>query len=93
MKTLILFLILITTAHAQTSEGVNTLQQAGWFNSHHRAYQWHKVEQPRYDAQSQQMQLYREAAIESLRMNHGFQRNPSQNTVRCFNTAYGVICQ
>jgi hypothetical protein len=93
VKILILSLILVSgQAGAQFGGAVETLQQAGWMNSHHRAYQWHKVEQPRYDAQGEEMRLYRELATEQIRASQGFQYNPV-NTQRCVKTLYGVQCQ
>ena len=93
MKILFLALVILSgQAVAQYEGAVNTLQQAGWMNSHHRAYQWHRVETPRYDAQTEQMRLYRELATEQIRASQGFQYNPV-NTRVCVKTLYGVQCQ
>lgn len=98
MKVLLFSIALLGTignAAAQYDSAVNTLQQAGWFDSHHKAYQYGQPRQV-YNAQEQQMQLYRELATQQINATGGFQRvdiQGGQRQARCYRTAYGVQCE
>ena len=97
VKKLFLTLTLLATignAAAQYEGAVNTLQQAGWFDSHHKAYQYGEQRQV-YRAQEEQMRLYRELATQQINAAGNFQRvnlNVEQQNTRCIRTVYGVQC-
>jgi TolA-binding protein len=91
MRTLILTLLLSTAAHAQFDAAVNTLGQAGWFNSHHQALKIHHNQNVQ-NHQAEEMRLHRELANEQIRASQGFQRNPMQQQT-CFQTQYGLQCR
>jgi hypothetical protein len=91
MKTLIIGLFLTSSVFAQYDAAVNTLGQAGWFNSHHQALKIHHNTNIQ-NTQAEEMRLHRELAAEQIRASQGFQRNPMQQQ-RCFQTQYGLQCQ
>jgi hypothetical protein len=77
---------------AQYGGGVQTLQQAGWFDSHHKAYQYGQ-QRDVYRAQEEEMRLHRELATEQIRAGGNFQRVNLEPQRTCFQTPYGVRCQ
>ena len=84
----------IGNSFAQYDAAVNTLQQAGWFDSHHKAYEFGEQRQV-YRAQQEQMQLYRELAAQQINAAGNFQRidiNVQQQKTQCIRTVYGVQC-